>query len=114
MKPGWRSTIKPPARAVPGSFPLLIRAALRYPLPALVGTLPAYGRVVLTATPGLTWTISCNGKGATPAEAEKNFAFWNQEIDAIIASFRFLSAKPSPAAVPAAAAKAPSTTPDKK
>ena len=90
------------------------QAALRYPLPALVGTLPAYGRVVLTATPGLTWTISCNGKGATPAEAEKNFAFWNQEIDAIIASFRFLSAKPSPAAVPAAAAKTPATTPDKK
>lgn len=90
------------------------QAALRYPLPALVGTLPAYGRVVLTATPGLTWTISCNGKGATPAEAERNFAFWNQEIDAIIASFRFLSAKPSPAAVPAAAAKAPATTPDKK
>ena len=83
-------------------------------LGTLVGTLPAYGRVVLTATPGLTWTISCNGKGATPAEAEKNFAFWTQEIDAIIASFRFLSAKPSPAAVPAAAAKAPATTPDKK
>ena len=70
--------------------------------------------MVLTATPGLTWTISCNGKGATPAEAEKNFAFWSQEIDAIIASFRFLSAKPAPASVPAAAAKAPATTPDKK
>ena len=90
------------------------QAALRYSLPALVGTLPAYGRVVLTATPGLTWTISCNGKGATPAEAEKNFAFWSQEIDALIASFRFVSAAPPPAAGPAASPAAPVTTPDIK
>ncbi len=64
-----------------------------------VGPAWAYGRVVLTATPGLTWTISCSGQGTTNEEAERNFAFWGLEIDALIDSFRFTPAAPQPAPV---------------
>ncbi len=85
------------------------QAALRYTVVTPVGPARAYGRVVLTATPGLTWTISCSGQGTTNEEAERNFAFWGLEIDALVASFRFTPAAPQPA--PAAA---PATTPDKK
>ncbi|MDX9834010.1 MAG: hypothetical protein RBT36_02195 [Desulfobulbus sp.] len=81
------------------------QAALRYPVATLTGTLSAYGRVVMTATPGFTWTISCSGRGATPNEAEKNFAFWGQEIDALISSFRFNQ----PALPPAATSSTPDT-----
>ena len=85
------------------------QAALRYTVVTPVGPARAYGRVVMTATPGLTWTISCSGQGTTAEEAERNFAFWGLEIDALVASFRFTPAAPQPA--PAAA---PATTPDKK
>jgi hypothetical protein len=47
------------------------------------------GRVLLTATPGLTWTLSCGGQGKTAAEAEKSFQFWRHEIDKTIASYKF-------------------------
>ena len=47
------------------------------------------GRVLMTATPGLTWTLSCGGQGNTSAEAEKSFQFWRHEIDNTISSFKF-------------------------
>jgi hypothetical protein len=47
------------------------------------------GRVLMTATPGLTWTLSCGGQGKTAAEAEKSFQFWRHEIDKTIASYKF-------------------------
>jgi hypothetical protein len=49
----------------------------------------AAGQVVMTATPGLTWTLSCSGLGDTPANAEKNFHLWESAIDKLIASFTF-------------------------
>jgi len=58
-----------------------------------VGQAPAKtfvtGRVVMTATPGLTWTLSCGGQGSNAAEADKSFAFWQAEINSLIAAFRF-------------------------
>jgi hypothetical protein len=47
------------------------------------------GRVVMTATPGLTWTISCGGQGNTAAEADKSFQFWQRDINSLISSFIF-------------------------
>ncbi len=47
------------------------------------------GRVVMTATPGLTWTISCGGQGSTAAEADKSFQLWQRDINSIISSFSF-------------------------
>src|SRR5665647_310802 len=47
----------------------------------LGGQAYAFGRVVMTATPGLTWSLSCNGQGTTSAEAEQNFQFWEREIN---------------------------------
>ena len=93
------------AMALIGGCLLIVAGGRRTP----VGPARAYGRVVMTATPGLTWTISCSGQGTTAEEAERNFAFWGLEIDALVASFRFTPAAPQPA--PAAA---PATTPDKK
>lgn len=49
----------------------------------------ASGQVVMTATPGLTWTLSCSGLGDTPANAEKNYHLWERAIDSLIASFAF-------------------------
>lgn len=49
----------------------------------------ASGRVIMTATPGLTWTLSCSGLGATPAEAEQNFRFWEGKIHSLVSSFTF-------------------------
>ena len=49
----------------------------------------ASGQVVMTATPGLTWTLSCSGLGDTPANAEKNYHLWESAIDKLIASFAF-------------------------
>ncbi len=49
----------------------------------------ASGQVIITATPGLTWTLSCSGLGDTPANAEKNFHLWESAIDKLIASFTF-------------------------
>ena len=45
--------------------------------------------MVLTATPGLHWTLSCIGQGKTPVEAETNFQYWQVAINRLILSFRF-------------------------
>ena len=90
-------------------------ATLRYPVATLTGPARAYGRVVLTATPGLTWTLVCSGQGATEAEAENNFASWSREIDNLMASFRFAKmTKRAPAARPAAPAAKPAVKPAAK
>ena len=47
------------------------------------------GRVVMTATPGLIWTLSCSGQGGTTAEAEKSFQFWEGKINTLVSSFKF-------------------------
>ncbi|ADW17550.1 hypothetical protein Despr_1387 [Desulfobulbus propionicus DSM 2032] len=47
------------------------------------------GQVVMTATPGLTWSVSCGGQGPDPATAEKNFQHWESTINDFLASFRF-------------------------
>jgi len=49
----------------------------------------ASGLVVMTATPGLTWTLSCSGLGETPAVAEKNFQFWQNAVNTLVTSFTF-------------------------
>jgi hypothetical protein len=49
----------------------------------------ASGLVIMTATPGLTWTLSCSGLGDTPAEAENNFRFWEESINHLVSSFTF-------------------------
>ena len=64
-------------------------ARVRYNAETLLGNFYDYGRVVMTATPGLTWTLSCNGQGVTPAEAEQSFRFWEHEINALLSSFKF-------------------------
>jgi hypothetical protein len=46
-----------------------------------------YGRVIMTATPGLTWSVSCRGLGESREQAKKNFVSWQQDIDALIDSF---------------------------
>lgn len=47
------------------------------------------GRVVSTATPGLTWTVTCGGQSASPAEAERSYQFWQLEISLLVSSFKF-------------------------
>ncbi len=64
-------------------------AKLRFKTETSLGEADAYGRILMTATPGLTWTLSCSGQGETPAIAEKAFVFWGKEIDDLITSFRF-------------------------
>jgi hypothetical protein len=48
-----------------------------------------FGQVAMTATPGLTWSVSCSGRGGSPEEAEKNYQFWQKGIEALMTSFRF-------------------------
>jgi hypothetical protein len=49
----------------------------------------ASGRVVMTATPGLTWALSCSGLGRTPNEAEKSFQLWEKDMNNLVSSFKF-------------------------
>lgn len=53
------------------------------------GTTHLSGEVLMTATPGLTWSLTCSGRGDNAAAAEKNFQSWQKRISALIASFRF-------------------------
>lgn len=64
-------------------------ARVRYSAGTPSGQAFVSGRMAMTATPGLTWTLSCGGQGNTPADAEKNFQFWQLEINRIVSSFRF-------------------------
>ena len=47
------------------------------------------GLVAMTATPGLTWSVSCSGRGENMDKAEQNFQYWQKSLEAVIASFRF-------------------------
>ena len=47
------------------------------------------GQVAITATPGLTWSVSCSGRGENVEAAEKNYQHWQKSIEAVMASFRF-------------------------
>ncbi|MGD9947217.1 MAG: PsbP-related protein [Desulfobulbus sp.] len=47
------------------------------------------GQIAMTATPGLTWSVSCSGRGQTPEQAEKNFQAWQQSIQGLMHAFRF-------------------------
>ncbi len=47
------------------------------------------GQIAMTATPGLTWSLSCSGKGDNPQQAEKNYQTWRRSVEALLASFRF-------------------------
>lgn len=64
-------------------------ARMRYSLGTESGKMFASGRVVSTATPGLTWTITCGAQGRSLDEAEKNYQHWQAVINNIILSFRF-------------------------
>lgn len=64
-------------------------ARVRYTIGQAPATTFVTGRVIMTATPGLTWTLSCGGRGSSAAEADKSFAFWQGEIDSLVSSFRF-------------------------
>ena len=46
-----------------------------------------YGEVSMTATPGLTWSVSCRGLGASQTQAKKNFQYWSAAIQELYASF---------------------------
>lgn len=47
------------------------------------------GLVAMTATPGLTWSVSCSGRGENADKAEQNFQHWQKSLEAVLASFRF-------------------------
>lgn len=64
-------------------------ARLRYSLGTESGKMFASGRVVSTATPGLTWTITCGAQGRSFDEAEKGYQHWQALINNIILSFEF-------------------------
>jgi hypothetical protein len=48
------------------------------------------GRLVTAASPGYTWTMSCGGSGSTPAAAEQAYKVWEDDIEQVIRSFKFL------------------------
>lgn len=64
-------------------------ARVRYSTGTSSGQAFISGRIVSTATPGLTWTLTCGGQGSSQADAEKNYQSWQLEINRIISSFRF-------------------------
>ena len=61
----------------------------RYSVGTESGKMFFSGRMVSTATPGLTWTITCGAVGRSPDEAEKGYQHWQTAINNIIFSFRF-------------------------
>ncbi len=61
----------------------------RYSVGTESGKMFSSGRMVSTATPGLTWTITCGAVGRSPDEAEKGYQHWQTAINSIIFSFRF-------------------------
>ena len=61
----------------------------QYSVGTPVGKMFVSGRMVSTATPGLTWTITCGGQGRSLDEAEKSYQHWQTVIDNIIFSFQF-------------------------
>lgn len=64
-------------------------ARTRYNIGIPAGRAFVSGRIAMTATPGLTWTLSCGGQGNTAVEAERSYQFWQLEINKLISSFRF-------------------------
>lgn len=64
-------------------------ARVRYSVGTRSASAFVSGRMVMTATPGLTWTLSCGGQGNTLADAERSFQYWQLEINRIVSSFRF-------------------------
>jgi len=53
------------------------------------GNVYASGQAALTATPGLTWSVSCYAQGDNPKQAEKNFHSWEEKIVKFFESFQF-------------------------
>ena len=53
------------------------------------GDVYVFGQTALTATPGLTWSVSCSAQGDDPQKADKNLHYWQSRIDALIGSFQF-------------------------
>jgi hypothetical protein len=55
------------------------------------GTVALYvsGRRAFTATPGLAWTVTCSGQGATTLEAESSYLHWRDVTNRVMSSFRF-------------------------
>lgn len=49
----------------------------------------ASGQVAMTATPGMTWSVSCYGLGDQPEAADKHFKHWEGQIKTLFSSFRF-------------------------
>jgi len=47
------------------------------------------GHILSTATPGLTWTLTCGGQAHTREDAEESYRFWQMEINRLIFSFKF-------------------------
>lgn len=43
----------------------------------------------MTATPGITWSVSCYGLGSQPESAEKSFKHWDGQINTLFSSLRF-------------------------
>ena len=69
-----------------GSRPAHV-AWVRYQEETALGPAAVYGRVAMTATPGLTWTLACSSQGIDPGDAERNYTLWNNEINGIFSSF---------------------------
>ena len=64
-------------------------ARVRYSVGTQSGKMFSSGRIVSTATPGLTWTVGCGGRGRSFDDAEKGYQYWQAAINNIIFSFRF-------------------------
>jgi hypothetical protein len=64
-------------------------ARVQYSVGTETGKTFISSRMVSTATPGLTWTITCGAQGRSFAEAEKSYEHWQAVINNIILSFRF-------------------------
>jgi hypothetical protein len=46
-------------------------------------------RMAKAFSPGMSWVLTCGGRGKTPAEAEKAFEYWQAAINNVFITFRF-------------------------
>jgi len=64
-------------------------ARVQYSVGTEFGKVYVSGRTVTTATPGLSWTITCGGLGGTFEEAARNYLHWQTAINRLVFSFQF-------------------------
>jgi hypothetical protein len=64
-------------------------ARVQYSVGTEFGKVYVSGRMVMTATPGLSWAVTCGGQGRTFEEAARNYLHWQAAINSIVFSFQF-------------------------